>query len=58
MLVVANDDDSDFVNGRGVVSTLVLFGIGNDTNSEITETLLSKNVVRVKENVREWVAQT
>jgi hypothetical protein len=58
LLVVANDDDSNFVNGWGVVSMLVLFRIGDDANSEITETLLSKNVVRIKENAREWVAVT
>ena len=57
-MVVANDDDSNFIDSWGVVSTLVLFRIGDDANSEITETLLSKNVARVKENAREWVAVT
>ena len=58
MLVIANDDDSDFVDGWGVVSMLVLFRIGDDVNSEITKTLLSKNVTHIKENMREWVAVT
>jgi hypothetical protein len=53
LLVIANDDDSDFVDGRGVVSMLVLFRIGNNANSEITEMLLSKNVACIKENMRE-----
>jgi hypothetical protein len=58
LLVVANNDDGDFVDGWGVVSTLVLFRIGDNANSKITKTLLSKNVVRVKENAKEWVAVT
>jgi len=57
-LVIANDDDSDFIDGWGVVSMLVLFRIGDDANSEITETLLLKNVARIKKNAREWVAVT
>ena len=57
-MVIANDDDSDFVDGWGVVLTLVLFRIGDDANSEITKMLLSKNVAHVKENTREWVVVT
>ena len=56
LLVVANDYHSNFVDSWGVVSTLVLFRIGNNTNGKITKVLLSENVVHVKKYARERVA--